>query len=131
MEKKKGKKLSENEVKAKSSVLSDLRDTAAGMMKDRLGDVKKATIIAKTPKDMEKGAELVKKIAGVMPNDDSSEEKSGMEEAGEQEHQMVAEAEGDHEAEESSDSEEAGEESTKKQLLAEIERLKAKIEKMS
>lgn len=130
LEKKKAKKLSKNEIHAKSSVLNHLRDTAAEMMKERLGDVKKATIMADSPEGMEKGAELVKKIAGSMPKDESSGEKSGMKEAGEEEAEMVAEAEG-HEGEESSDSEEAGEEASKEELLAEIERLKAKIEKMS
>lgn len=131
LEKKKAKKLSKNEIHAKSSVLNHLRDTAAEMMKERLGDVKKATIMADSPEGMKKGAKLIEKIAGVMPNGKESEEKSGMEDAKEQEARLVADAEDGDGTHISEDSEEAGEETSKEQLLAEIERLKAKIEKMS
>lgn len=134
MEKKKGKKLSDNEVKAKSSVLQELSDTAAGMMKEKLGGLKKATIMAPDAEGMKKGAKLVEKIAGAMPNGEESEEKSGMEEAKEQESQLVADAEdggGMHMGEESEEAEEEGEEKSKEELLAELAELKAKIEKMS
>ncbi len=128
MEKKKEGKLSPVEKEAKSTVLKDLSSEASRMMAERLGGVKKATIMADSPEGMKKGAELVEKIAEVMPNGKESEEKSGMEDAKEHEEEMVAEAEGGEEAEEA---EEEGEEASKEQLLAEIERLKAKIEKMS
>ena len=129
MEKKKGKKLSENEVAAKSHVLKDLSSEASRMMKEKLGGAKKATIVADSPEGMKKGAELVQKIAGIMPNGESSE-KSGMEEAKEDEAKMVADAEDGHGMHMGEESEEASEELSKEQLLAELERLKAKIEKM-
>lgn len=127
MGKKKDGKLSPVEKEAKSSVLKDLSASAADMMKEKLGGMKKATIMADSPEGMKKGAELVEKIAGVMPNGEESEE-SGMEEAKEHEEEMVAEAEGE-EAEEAEEAEE-GEEKSKEELLAELERLKAKIEAM-
>jgi hypothetical protein len=123
MGKKKDGKLSPVEKDAKSSVLKDLSASAAEMMKEKLGGMKKATIMADSPEGMKKGAELVEKIAGAMPNGEESEE-SGMEDAKEHEEEMVAEAEGGEEAEEE------GEEKSKEQLLAELERLKAKIEAM-
>jgi hypothetical protein len=131
MEKKKGKKLSDTEVKAKSSVLKDLSDTASDMMKDRLSGLKKVSVAAPSKSGLQEGLDLAKKLTEKMP------EKSGMDEAKESEEEMVADAEdgkGMHmgdEAEESAEAEEeAGEESSKEDLLAEIERLKAKIEKM-
>jgi hypothetical protein len=131
MEKKKGKKLSENEVKAKSSVLKDLSDTASGMMKDRLSDLKKVSVAAPSKKGLQEGLKLAEKLTEKMP------EKSGMDEAKESEEEMVADAEdggGMHmgEGEEAAEaSEEAGEEKSKEELLAELAELKAKIEKMS
>lgn len=134
MEKKKGKKLSENEVKAKSSVLKDLSDTASDMMKERLGGLKKVTVAAPSKSGLKEGLDLASKLTEKMPNG----EKSGMEEAKDEEAEMVADAEdgkgmhmGEGEAEEVAESEEeAGEEQSKEELLAELERLKAKIEKM-
>ena len=133
MEKKKGKKLSENEVKAKSSVLKELSDTASDMMKERLGGLKKVTVAAPSKSGLKEGLDLASKLTEKMPNG----EKSGMEEAKEEEAEMVADAEdgkGMHmgdEAEEAAESEEeAGEGQSKEELLAELERLKAKIEKM-
>lgn len=123
MGKKKDGKLSPVEKDAKSSVLKDLSASAADMMKERLGGMKKATIMADSPEGMKEGADILKKVAGVMPNGEESEE-SGMEDAKEHEEEMVAEAEGGEEAEEE------GEEKSKEQLLAELERLKAKIEAM-
>ena len=120
--------LSPVEKDAKTSVLKDLSSEAKRMMMDKLGGVKKATIMADSPEGMKKGAELVKKLAGSMPEGEESKEKSGMEDAKEHEEEMLAEAEGGEEAEEA---EEEGEESSKEELLAEIARLKAKIEKMS
>jgi hypothetical protein len=127
MEKKKGKKLSENEIAAKSSVLKDLSDTASDMMKDKLSGLKKVTVAAPDKDKLKEGLKLAEKITDKMPNG----EDSGMEDAKEHEEEMVAEAEHDGQEEESDESEEAGEEKTKEELLAELERLKAKIEKMS
>lgn len=134
MEKKKGKKLSENEVKAKSSVLKDLSDTASDMMKERLGGLKKVTVAAPSKSGLKEGLDLASKLTEKMPNG----EKSGMEEAKDEEAEMVADAEdgkgmhmGEGDGEEAAESEEeAGEEQSKEELLAELERLKAKIEKM-
>ena len=123
-EKKKRKKLSAVEKDAKSSVLQDLSSEASRMTKEKLGEMKKATIMSDSPEGMKKGAELVKKIAGVMPNSEESEE-SGTEDAKEHEQETVAE--GGEEAEEA----EEGEEKSKEELLAELAELKAKIEKMS
>lgn len=134
MEKKKGKKLSENEVRAKSSVLKDLSDTASDMMKERLGGLKKVTVAAPSKSGLKEGLDLASKLTEKMPNG----EKSGMEEAKDEEAEMVADAEdgkgmhmGEGDGEEAAESEEeAGEEQSKEELLAELERLKAKIEKM-
>lgn len=116
MGKKKEGKLSPVEKEAKSSVLKDLSASAADMMKEKLGGMKKATIMADSPEGMKKGAELVEKIAGAMPEGEESE--------GEEKEHLMAEAEGEEaEAEE-------GEEKSKEQLLAELESLKAKIEAM-
>lgn len=130
MEKKKGKKLSDNEVKAKSSVLKDLSDTASDMMKDRLSGLKKVSVAAPSKEGLQEGLKLAEKLTEKMP------EKSGMEEAKEQEEEMVADAEdgkGMEIGEESEESEEAeeSEEKSKEELLAELAELKAKIEKMS
>lgn len=127
MEKKKGKKLSDNEVKAKSSVLKDLSDTASSMMKDRLGDLKKVSVAAPSKQGLQEGLKLAEKLTEKMP------EKSGMEEAKEQEEEMVADAEDGKGMEMGEESEEAeeSEEKSKEELLAELAELKAKIEKMS
>lgn len=130
MEKKKAKKLSDNEVKAKSSVLKDLSDTASEMMKDRLSGLKKVSVAAPSKEGLQEGLKLAEKLTEKMP------EQSGMEEAKEQEEEMVADAEdgkGMEMGEESEESEEAeeGEEKSKEELLAELAELKAKIEKMS
>ncbi len=134
MGKKKEGKLSPVEKDAKTSVLKELSNEAASMMKEKLGGAKKATIVADSPQGMKKGAKLLEKIADVMPNGEESEEKSGMEDAKEHEAEMVADAEDGHGmemGEESEEAEEEGEEKSKEELLAEIEQLKAKIEKMS
>ena len=129
-EKKKGKKLSDNEVKAKSSVLKDLSDTASDMMKDRLSGLKKVSVAAPSKSGLQEGLKLAEKLTEKMP------EQSGMEEAKEQEEEMVADAEDGHgmemgeESEESEEAEES-EEKSKEELLAELAELKAKIEKMS
>lgn len=128
MGKKKDGKLSPVEKDAKSSVLKDLSDSAADMMKEKLGGLKKVSVAAPSKSGLQEGLKLAEKLTEKMP------EKSGMDEAGEQEEEMVADAEDGHgmegeEAEEAA--EEEGEEKSKEELLAEIERLKAKIEKMS
>jgi hypothetical protein len=118
-------KLSPVEKEAKSSVLKELSDEAAGMMKEKLGGLggmKKATIMAASPEGMKKGAELVEKIAGAMPNGEESEGE-------EREESALAEAEGDEESSQMAEAEE-GEEKSKEELLAELESLKAKIEAM-
>jgi hypothetical protein len=125
MGKKKEGKLSPVEKEAKSSVLKELSDEAAGMMKEKLGGLggmKKATIMAASPEGMKKGAELVEKIAGAMPNGEESEGE-------EREESALAEAEGDEESSQMAEAEE-GEEKSKEELLAELESLKAKIEAM-
>ena len=143
MEKKKGKKLSDNEVKAKSHVLKDLSDTASDMMKDRLAGLKKGSVAAPSKEGLQQGLDMAKKLTEKMP----MPEESGMGDAKEHEEEMVKHAEADksvgedyehaddsaHEdGEEAAESEEeAGEEKSKEELLAELERLKAKIEKMS
>jgi len=130
---KKGKKLSDNEKKAKSSVLKDLSDTASEMMKDRLQGLKQVSVAAPSKSGLQEGLKMAEKLTEKMP------ENSGMKEAKESEEEMVADAEDGEgmemgeESEESAESEESEEkeEASKEELLAEIERLKAKIEKMS
>lgn len=124
--KKKKSKLSPVEKDAKESVLRGLSDEMGGLMKKKLGGIKKATIMADSPEGMKKGAELVQKIAGSMPD---GEEKHGMKHSSEEEMSDESEQEGEEVAEE--EEEEASEEMSKEELLAEIERLKAKIEKLA
>lgn len=135
MEKKKEGKLSKNEVAAKSHVLKELSDDMGDIMKDRLHGLKKVTVAAPSKAGLKEGLKMAEKITEKMP----IPEESGMGEAKEKEEEMVADAEdgkgmkmGD-EAEEAAEEheEEEGEEQSKEELLAEIERLKAKIEKMS
>ena len=132
LEKKKQKSgLSENQVKAKSSVLKDLSNTANDMLKERLGGLKKVTVAAPSKSGLTEGLKMAEKLTEKMP------EKSGMDEAKEKEEEMVADAEDGEgmdmgeKSEESEESEEAEEEMSKEELLAELGRLKAKIEKMS
>lgn len=125
--KKKKSKLSPVEKDAKESVLRGLSDEMGGLMKKKLGGIKKATIMADSPEGMKKGAELVQKIAGSMP-DGEEKEKHGMKHSSEEEMSDESEQEGEEVAEEE---EETSEEMSKEELLAEIERLKAKIEKLS
>ena len=127
MGKKKDGKLSPVEKEAKSSVLKDLSASAAEMMKEKLGGMKKVSVAAPSKSGLKEGLKLAEKLTEKMP------EKSGMEEAKEEEQEMLADAEDGHGmemGEESEEAEEEGEEKSKEQLLAELERLKAKIEAM-
>lgn len=130
--KKKKSKLSPVEKDAKESVLRGLSDEMGGLMKKKLGGIKKATIMADSPEGMKKGAELVQKIAGSMPDGEEKEKhgmmRHGMKHSSEEEMSDESEQEGEEVAEEE---EETSEEMSKEELLAEIERLKAKIEKLS
>ena len=126
LEKKKQKSgLSENQVKAKSSVLKDLSDTANDMLKERLGGLKKVTVAAPSKSGLTEGLKMAEKLTEKMP------EKLGMDEAKEKEEEMVADAEDGEGMDMAEKSEESEEDMSKEELLAELERLKAKIEKMS
>jgi hypothetical protein len=129
--KKKGDVLSPLEAKARMSALGDLKEDMMGSELDKLKGLKKVTIASNSPKGLEKGINMAKEIVGNKMLDKS---EYGSEEMPEDE--MMGEESAEHEAAESpemesaEESEEAGdEEMSKDELLAEIERLKAKLDK--
>lgn len=67
---KKGKKLSPVEQKAKGDVLSDLRDQASGMMSDKLGSLKKVSVMAPDEEGLKEGLDKAKDFVSDMPKDD-------------------------------------------------------------
>lgn len=132
--KKKGDVLSPLEAKAKMSALGDLKEDMMGSELDKLKGLKKVTIASNTPKGLEKGINMAKEIVG---NKMLDKAEYGKEEEMPEE-DMMGEESAEHEAEESpemesAEHEEGGEESdeemSKDELLAEIERLKAKLDK--
>ena len=142
--KKKKDGMSDNEKQAKMDAISGLRDVASNAMKHKLDGLKKVTVASDSPKGLEKGLDIAKKLAGHMPN---------KEEASEGEGDMSPEELSSHEAsespsEESSENVEEGSEhpenasfedgqgESKEALMAELEQkmkefeeLKAKIER--
>lgn len=127
--KKKGDVLSPIEAKAKMSALGDLNEDMMGNELDKLKGLKKVTIASNSPKGLEKGINMAKEIVGNKMLDES---EYGDEEMPEGEESAEGEMEESPEME-SSEHEEGGEEAgeeemSKEELLAEIERLKAKLD---
>lgn len=76
--KKKPEKGDETKKEAKMDVLKDLRGMASGMMKDGMKDkVVKATVVADSKDDLEKGLDKAKKVVGGMPAEEEMEEMLG------------------------------------------------------
>ena len=102
LEKKKAKKLSPMEKKAKMGVLGELKDDMASEMGGSLKDMmaKKVSVMAGSKKDLEKGLDKAKEMVGKMPGDghleDMEAEESGesaMEEAAEDTEKEMSELE--------------------------------------
>lgn len=88
----KSKKLSNNEMKAKLSVLEDLRDMAAAAMGDSLkGGLHSAKIVSDSPEGLKKGAEMLEKK---LEESDEMEDSEGeeMEEGESEEPEMESES---------------------------------------
>ena len=88
IEKKKAKKLSPVEQKAKMGVLKELKDDMSSEMGGNLKDMmaKKVSVMAGNKEDLKKGLEKAKELVGHMPGDSMEAEESGesaMEEAAE------------------------------------------------
>lgn len=119
-----GKKLSGAEKKGKEDTLSSLIDDMMGMDGDKVKGLKKVTIASDTSKGLKKGVEKAEEML----------DEGGMSDEEMPEGEQLADAEEEMpEAEESSDMEmaeaEDEEEMSKEELLAEIDRLKAQLEK--
>lgn len=73
----KGKKksMSDNEMKAKSSVLEEMRSAAEGMMGDKLKGLKKVTVAAPSEGGLKEGLSKASELIDRMP-EDSDEEMS-------------------------------------------------------
>lgn len=114
----KGKeKLSDNEKKAKTSVVEAMRDMAAQAMGDKLHGLKKVTVASPDKAGLEHGLEKAHELVSQMPQHD--EEESEDEESPE------------HEASESPEEEQAEhEEMSPEEIEAKIAELKAKLEEM-
>lgn len=70
---KKGKKVSPVEQKAKKDVLSDLSGQASGMMGDKLGSLKKVSVLAPDEKGLKKGLDSAKELLSAMPEVEDQE----------------------------------------------------------
>lgn len=120
--------LDENSSKAKMSVLSNLKDDMAEMMKDRLHDgLKKVTVASDSPEGIKAGLDKAKQIVGEMSpakaEKEAHEAEEGEEEGAEHE---AAESPEMEEKEHEGDEEEMSEE----ELDAKIKKLMAKKAKM-
>ena len=99
LEKKKAKKLSPVEQKAKMGVLKELKDDMSSEMGGSLKDMmaKKVSVMAGNKEDLEKGLDKAKELVGEMPNGEEGQlEDMEAEESGEA---GMAEAADDVEAE--------------------------------
>ncbi len=119
-----GKKLSGAEKKGKEATLSSLIDDMMDMDSGKVKGLKKVTIASDTSKGLKKGVEKAEEML----------DEGGMSDEEMPEGEQLADAEEEMpEAEESSDMEmaeaEDEEEMSKEELLAEIDRLKAELEK--
>ncbi len=86
MEKKKAKKLSPVEQKAKMGVLKELKDDMSSEMGGNLKDMmaKKVSVMASNKEDLEKGLDKAKELVGEMPNGEEGQlEDMEAEESGE------------------------------------------------
>lgn len=87
MEKKKARKLSPVEKKAKMGVLSELKDDMSSEMGGSLKDMmaKKVSVMASNKEDLKKGLDKAKELVGHMPNgEDGQLEDMEAEESGEE-----------------------------------------------
>lgn len=125
MEKKKSKGLSDSHIKAKSSVLNDISSIAGKMMKEKLGGLKKVTVASDSKQGMEEGLETAQDLLKKLPNGGSEDAESS-----EEPEMMAEEGEEAEEGGEESSEEEQSAGPSKEELLAEIEKLKAKVENM-
>ena len=121
---KKGKKMSPVAAKAKSKVLEELGDDMMDMGADKIKNLKKVTVASDSPKGIEKGLDMAKKM--VAKKDmmmDESEEEMPEHEAMESEGEEYAEHESGMEEKEP---EEMSEEELKEQIAKLQEMLKDK-----
>lgn len=125
--------LGENESKAKMSVLQDLKDSMADMMKDRLdGGLKKVTVASDSKEGIKKGLEKAKQLMNGDMSPAAAEHAGKMEDEEEEgaEHEAS-----ESEAEESAEHDEGmepkeEEEMSEAELDAKIKKLMAMKEKM-
>ena len=118
---KKGKKMSPVAAKAKSKVLEELSDDMMDMGADKVGNLKKVTVASDSPKGIEKGLDMAKKIVG-------KKDMMGLGEEEAPEHEAL-ETEGEETAEHESGMEEKEpEEMSEEELAAKIEELKKLLE---
>lgn len=124
--KQEGKKLSPMEKKGKEESLSSLIDDMMGMDGDKVKGLKKVTVASDSPKGLSKGLQEAKELIGDAPTGGlEDEEMPEGEKLAEAEDEMPEGEEADMEMAEAEDEEEM----SKEELLAEIDRLKAELEK--
>lgn len=114
----KGDDLSDNEAKAKGSVLKELIGDMAGEMG---GKLKKVTVAAPSKAGLEKGLDKAKQMMGHLPSDEKMDE-------------MTKDAEGGHEEEseygKEAEGEEAEGEHSPEAIKAKIKELEAKLKEL-
>jgi hypothetical protein len=126
--KKEGKVPSEMESQAKGSVLSDLMSQLSDMGMDKVKGIKKVTVAAPDKSGLAEGLAKAKAMLGHDDSDESDEDpkEEAMESPGEE-----ASEEGDeHEGMFGSSEHEDSEEPSKEELLAELAKIQAQIEKL-
>lgn len=124
---KNGKRMGPMAAKAKSKILEELTDDMMDMGADKIKGLKKVTVASDSPKGMEKGLELAKKV--VAKKDGALEEMGDFEEESSEHEGMESEGEemAEHESgEEEKELEEMSEEELKEQIAKLQELLKEK-----
>ncbi len=123
---KKGKKMSPIAAKAKSKVLEELGDDMMDMGTDKIKGLKKVTVASDSPKGIEKGLDMAKKIVGkkdMMMGD--FEEEMPESESDESEEKELAEGEMPEEEMEEMSEEELKEQIAKLQEMLKEKKMKA------